>query len=111
MLSEVKSSLLTRFPSQPKMIVYKIHNLEPHVLTSEGASIVEAGSHEFRVWEVLEGAGLTLKEIQDKLGVEAAKVGQGKAFRNKWIKKRADGGFERAVGLVWQIGDRPADEQ
>lgn len=81
-----------------QMVVYETHNLETNGLTPEGEMIVEKGSHEVRVWAALEGKGLTMKELQDVLGAEIVKPGQAKAFRNKWIRKRADGGFERAVG-------------
>ncbi|MBW0513874.1 hypothetical protein O181_053589 [Austropuccinia psidii MF-1] len=80
-----------------EMINYQTHHIEAHVLTPEGQSLAESGSHEYRVWEALGENGLLMSELQASLGGEGAKVGQGKAFRNKWIKKREDGGFVRAV--------------
>jgi len=79
------------------MITYESHSDEPHVLTAEGEALAVSGSHEFRVWEVVGEEGMVMKDLQAALGAESAKVGQGKAFKNKWIKKRDDGGFVRAV--------------
>jgi phenylalanyl-tRNA synthetase alpha chain len=59
--------------------------------------VAQSGSHEYRVWEALGDDGLLMRELQAALGEDSAKIGQGKAFRNKWIKKRSDGGFVRAV--------------
>jgi len=80
-----------------EMVVYQTHNIENHVLTLEGQAVAQSGSHEYRVWEALGDNGLLMRELQAALGEESAKIGQGKAFRNKWIKKRSDGGFIRAV--------------
>ncbi|KAH9814584.1 tRNA synthetases class II core domain (F)-domain-containing protein [Melampsora americana] len=80
-----------------EMVTYQTHNIEVHVLTTEGKDLASSGSHEYRVWEVLGEAGMSMAELQASLGAEGAKVGQGKAFRNKWIKKRSDGGFVRAM--------------
>ncbi|KAI9614254.1 hypothetical protein H4Q26_009397 [Puccinia striiformis f. sp. tritici PST-130] len=73
------------------------HNIEHHLLTQEGHDLAQSGSHEYRVWDALGEDGLSMAELQAKLGPDSAKIGQGKAFRNKWIKKRSDGGFIRAV--------------
>lgn len=80
-----------------EMVIYQTHNLENHVLTPEGQNLVEFGSYEYRVWEALGNGGLLMKDLQAALGEDGAKIGQGKAFRNKWIKKNQDGGFIRAI--------------
>ncbi|KAL1407023.1 Phenylalanyl-tRNA synthetase, beta subunit, cytoplasmic [Vanrija albida] len=75
-------------------------------LTEEGKQIVASGSHEFRVWSALPVAGqpgLSVKDLTSKVGAETVKVGQGRAFKSKWIAKDATGGFVRAV-------EAPVDE-
>jgi phenylalanyl-tRNA synthetase alpha chain len=82
------------------MITFKQVNLDQTVLTAEGVSIAQSGSHEYRVWSVLPPPtaeqGLTAKEIEAKVGKDTAKVGQGKAMKNRWIVKKGDG-FLKAV--------------
>lgn len=66
-----------------------------HVLTPEGSSIALNGSHEARVWAALpvkgQGTPVTPKELEAVVGSEVAKVGQGRAFKNKWIAKDGSG--------------------
>ena len=66
-----------------------------HVLTPEGSSIALNGSHEARVWGAVpvkgQGAPITPKELEAAVGAEVAKVGQGRAFKNKWIAKEGAG--------------------
>jgi phenylalanyl-tRNA synthetase alpha chain len=74
-------------------------NAELHGLTAEGLSIAQNGSHEYLVWSALppvDGTPLTAKEIEAKVGKDVAKVGQGKAMKNKWMVKKGDG-FVKAV--------------
>jgi phenylalanyl-tRNA synthetase alpha chain len=82
------------------MISFKQINLDSHVLTNEGSLIATNGSHEYLVWSALPPpsaeAGLTAKEIEAKVGKDTAKVGQGKAMKNKWVTKKGDG-FLQAV--------------
>ena len=77
------------------MIVYTTQETLSHVLTPEGASIALNGSHEARVWAALpvkgEGEPVTPKQLEEKVGSEAAKVGQGRAFKSKWIGKEGNG--------------------
>jgi len=77
------------------MIRYESHETISHVLTAEGAQIALQGSHEARVWAALpaKGAGssITPAELKKVIGDEAAKVGQGRAFKNGWITKAGDG--------------------
>ncbi|GAA6043238.1 hypothetical protein JCM8097_008476 [Rhodosporidiobolus ruineniae] len=86
-----------------EMITFKQLNIDSHVLTKEGEQIASNGSHEFLVWSALPppGAeqGLTAKEIEAKVGKDIAKVGQGKAMKNKWVVKKGDG-FLQAVATV-----------
>lgn len=77
------------------MISYESHESVVNGLSDEGLSIVQHGSHEARVWSALaekdQGAPVTPLELKKSLGDEIAKVGQGKAFKNKWIGKQGDG--------------------
>lgn len=77
------------------MLAYTTHETTSHVLTAEGSSIAMNGSHEARVWAALptkgQGKPITPKELEQLIGGEVAKVGQGRAFKNKWIAKEADG--------------------
>lgn len=86
-----------------KMVTYKTNDILSHVLTPEGAQISLEGSHEARVWDILphkgQGAPMTINELRSRLGEETAKVGQGNAFKNRWIGKEGDG-FVRLVGFV-----------
>lgn len=77
------------------MITYTTQETISHVLTPEGAQIALEGSHEARVWSALpakgHGAPVTPKQLEQMVGAETAKVGQGRAFKNKWIGKEGDG--------------------
>ena len=77
------------------MITYTTQETVSHVLTQEGAQIALQGSHEARVFNELpvkgEGSPIPIKELQQKVGAETAKIGQGQAFKNKWIGKEGDG--------------------
>ena len=77
------------------MIVYESHETLSHVLTSEGAKIALQGSHEARVWAALPAKGtsspIAPAELKKIIGDDAAKVGQGRAFKNGWIAKDGDG--------------------
>ena len=76
------------------MITYTTQETLTHVLTPEGASIALNGSHEARVWSAVpakgEGSTVTPKDVEKLLGSEIAKVGQGRAFKNKWIGKEGN---------------------
>ena len=84
------------------MITYTTHETLSHVLTSEGAQCVLEGSHEARVWAALppkgEGKPLTAPELKKVIGDDAAKVGQGRAFKSGWIAKDGDG-FVKLVSV------------
>jgi phenylalanyl-tRNA synthetase alpha chain len=81
------------------MVTYEMFSPKSHVLTPEGLSIAEGGSHEFLVWNACPSSSeepATAKAIEAAVGKEVAKIGQGKAMRNKWISKKGDG-FVKAV--------------
>lgn len=82
------------------MITFKLHTPEYHVLTAEGSTIARDGSHEFRFWSALSSTASTkASEVEAALGKEVLKVGQGKAMKNKWVRKDGDG-FVRVVDQV-----------
>jgi phenylalanyl-tRNA synthetase alpha chain len=89
------------------MIHYESRETLSHVLTPEGAQIALQGSHEARVWAALppKGAGTPLMPaaLKKAIGDEAAKVGQGRAFKNGWIAKDGDG----LVKAVCQLRSAP----
>ncbi|CAG8441799.1 3275_t:CDS:2 [Rhizophagus irregularis] len=74
-----------------EMVEYDTIEDEIWVLTDEGDEIVDKGSHEANVFEAIPAGdeGLSIPELQKLLG-NAAKIGQGKAFKNKWITKKGD---------------------
>jgi phenylalanyl-tRNA synthetase alpha chain len=82
------------------MIFYEAHETQSHVLTPEGVQVALHGSHEARVWAALPPQGarspVAPVELKKIIGDDAAKVGQGRAFKNGWIAKEGDG-FVKAV--------------
>ena len=84
------------------MVTIDFHETLSHVLTQEGAQIALEGSHEARVWNALpvkgEATPLTAQQLQQAVGKESASVGQGRAFKAKWIGKEGDG-FVKLVCL------------
>ena len=79
---------LDRLASRELIKYDTIERQEAH-LTDEAKGIVANGSHEARVFEAVRSAmdGLKIKDLPELVGKEAAKVGQGTAFKLKWIKK------------------------
>ena len=77
------------------MVTMDFHETLSHVLTQEGAQIALEGSHEARVWNALpvkgDGTPMTVQQLQQAVGKESASVGQGRAFKAKWIGKEGDG--------------------
>lgn len=91
------------------MVTIDFHETLSHVLTQEGAQIALEGSHEARVWGVLpmkgEGTPLTVQALQEAVGRESASVGQGRAFKAKWIGKEG-GGFVKLAcphAEAWEV--------
>ncbi|CAG8439184.1 9997_t:CDS:2 [Ambispora gerdemannii] len=74
-----------------EMVKYDTIESEFWTLTAEGTEIADTGSHEAKVFEAIPvgDEGITISELQNLLG-EAAKIGQGKAFKNKWIAKNGN---------------------
>jgi len=81
------------------MIAYTSHEVFTTVLTPEGSTILSSGSHEARVFHSLSfTTPISPVELKKLVGDETAKVGQGRAFKNGWIKKDKSGaGLVRAL--------------
>ncbi len=76
------------------MVEYATIDREEAILEPEAVEIAANGSHEARVFEQLLKTveGLTVAELETAIGDKnVVKVGQGKAFRSKWIKKGDEG--------------------
>ena len=77
------------------MIIYETHEISSHILTPEGVQLLSQGSHEARVWAALpnrdEGLPVTPAQLKKVVGEETAKVGQGRALKNGWIRMSGDG--------------------
>lgn len=83
------------------MITYETIEREEAILEAEAEQIAAHGSHEARVFEALRKAmdGLTVQELEAAIGDKnVTKLGQGKAFREKWISKSKDGKLVATVG-------------
>jgi phenylalanyl-tRNA synthetase alpha chain len=96
--TDVKSAL-DRLGSR-SMITYDTIDREEAILEPEALEIAANGSHEARVFEALRQAmdGLTVAELEAAVGDRnVAKVGQGKAFKSKWISKGKDGRLVASV--------------
>ncbi|KAJ9113233.1 hypothetical protein QFC22_006072 [Naganishia vaughanmartiniae] len=98
LLKGVLDSLASR-----DMITYEIHTTFDHTLSPEGLQIAAKGSHEALVWAALplkgQGEPMGIPELKEVVGDETTKVGQGKAFKNKWITKEGSG-FVKAVESI-----------
>lgn len=82
------------------MVAYGTHEQEVWGLTAEGADIVENGSHEAKVFNLLpkDDIGLAITDITARLG-DMGRIGQANAFKNKWITKK-DKNLVRAVESI-----------
>jgi phenylalanyl-tRNA synthetase alpha chain len=86
--------------SSRSMVEYKQLEREEAILEAEGQQIAENGSHEARVFEALSKAvdGLTIADLEKAVGDKnVTKLGQGKAFKEKWISKSKDGKLVASV--------------
>ncbi|KAI4212928.1 MAG: hypothetical protein LQ351_004453 [Letrouitia transgressa] len=90
-VSTTVRSALDRLASR-QMVEYRTIDREKAILTPEAESIAAEGSHEAKVFEAVRNAveGLKIADLPSKVGKESAKVGQGKAFKEGWIKKDKD---------------------
>ncbi len=89
--------------SSRSMVSYKVIEREEYVLEPEGEQIAANGSHEARVFEALRQAvdGLSVADLEKAVGDKTVtKLGQSKAFKEKWIAKTKDGKFKAAVSLL-----------
>jgi len=86
---EAIKAALDRLASR-SMVTYEQVEREEALLEPEAEEIVAHGSHEARVFEAVRKAldGLTLQDLETTIGDKTVtKLGQGKAFKEKWIKK------------------------
>ncbi|KAI0475241.1 phenylalanyl-tRNA synthetase alpha chain [Xylariaceae sp. FL0804] len=89
--------------SSRDMVAYDTIETEEVLLEPEAETIAASGSHEARVFEAIRQAveGLTVKEVEEAVGDKNyAKVGQGKAFKEKWIAKSKDGKLKASVDSI-----------
>lgn len=98
---ELKAAL-DRLASRSMVTYEQIEKDEP-ILEAEAEQIVANGSHEARVFEALRQAveGLSVQDLEKTIGDKnVTKVGQGKAFKEKWISKTSDGKLKASVRTV-----------
>ena len=98
--TELKGAL-DRLASR-SMVTYDTLDREEAVLEPEALEIAANGSHEARVFEALKQAmdGLTVSELEAAVGDKnVVKVGQGKAFKSKWIAKGKEGRLVASVSI------------
>ena len=68
-------------------------------LTEEGSEIALKGSPEFQVFNAVPEGGILMTELQNAVGVEAAKIGLGPCMKQKWLKKDGDKIFKIATSI------------
>lgn len=86
---ETAKAALDRLASR-SMVTYEQIERNDAFLEPEAEVIVSHGSHEARVFEAVHKAldGLSIQDLETQIGDKTVtKLGQGKAFREKWIKK------------------------
>ena len=83
------------------MMLLQVVSAKRWVLTSEGEGVRREGSHEARLWALVDPAGLPQKDLMAKCG-DLGRVGFSKAMSNGWIMlDKTDGGkVKRKVCLV-----------
>ncbi|KAL7751354.1 Phenylalanyl-tRNA synthetase, beta subunit, cytoplasmic [Sorochytrium milnesiophthora] len=93
----ILNSLVSR-----EMVSYMPLEAEKWVLTEEGRDIAANGSHEAKVFNAIPAGqeGLSIADLSARVGAESAKIGQGKAFKSKWIGKAATGNLIRLVDSI-----------
>lgn len=100
---EAMKAALDRLASRA-MVTYKQVDKELAILEPEAETIVSHGSHEARVFDAVSKAmeGLSIQDLEKQIGDKTVcKMGQGKAFKEKWIKKDGD----KLVALTDKISD------
>ncbi|KAI0110006.1 tRNA synthetases class II core domain (F)-domain-containing protein [Daldinia grandis] len=101
---EVKAAL-DRLASRD-MVTYDTIEREEAILEPEGEQIAANGSHEARVFDALRSAvdGLTVQDLEKVIGDKSVvKIGQGKAFKEKWISKTKDGKFKAVQESIQDV--------
>jgi phenylalanyl-tRNA synthetase alpha chain len=83
-----------------QMVAYTPHEESQWVLTEEGKELLKNGSYEARVFYAIPDSGIALEELNKKLDAMTLKVGSGKAFKNKWIRKDASNHITRALDAI-----------
>ncbi|KAJ0121366.1 phenylalanyl-trna synthetase alpha chain [Diaporthe amygdali] len=99
--AEIKAAL-DKLASR-SMVTYKTIEKDEAALEPEAEGIVANGSHEARVFEALRQAveGLTVQDLEKAIGDKnVTKVGQGKAFKEKWISKTSDGKLKASTDAI-----------
>ncbi|KAF9338314.1 Phenylalanyl-tRNA synthetase, beta subunit, cytoplasmic [Podila minutissima] len=85
-----------------EMLSYTTIERDQFNLTEEGNEIADSGSHEAKVFNAVDAEnGIAIAELAKLLGA-SAKIGQGKAFKNKWIKKDGDKLVREVASIVDQ---------
>src|SRR5690242_12260381 len=82
-----------------EMVEYTSTESEGFSITDEGRDILDHGSHEVKVFNLVSEAGTPTSEVQAKLG-EMAKIGMGKAFQKGWIGQKDSQTLVRKVSSV-----------
>ncbi|KAH8885168.1 tRNA synthetase class II core domain-containing protein [Thozetella sp. PMI_491] len=102
--TEVKAALDSL--ASREMVKYETIDQEEAVLEPEAEQIAANGSHEARVFEALRQAveGLSVQELEKAVGDKnVTTIGRGKAFKEKWIRKTADGKFQAAASSIKDV--------
>lgn len=67
-------------------VVLEVNERRVIELTDEGKSYAENGSPEFQFVSAMQvGEKVSMAEMENRLGAQIAKIGQGKAMKQKWI--------------------------
>lgn len=102
-LGEIKSTLEVFPELDPQVILSALNSLKAHskleytkedklfyTLTKEGNEIIENGSHEVKLLQLINKFGkLQIKDVMTHMGPDS-KMGQARAFKNGWIVKNKD---------------------
>lgn len=97
----LQSSLTSLWAKE--MIIFQKMETDHWTLSNEASEFLVSGSHEIRFLKevMLTIEGLKISHVNSKLG-QVGKLGQGKAFKNGWIRKDGD-------RLVSEVSSLPID--
>jgi phenylalanyl-tRNA synthetase alpha chain len=73
-------------PSNPQILTFTQIDHDSWALTAEGKDLATSGSHEAKFYNAVPDCGIEIKTLQGVMG-DSYGFGQGKAFKNKWVKK------------------------